>query len=407
MINPFKEAQEKIGHAGRILGLKEDLIKVIQAPKREVKIAIPIKMDDGKLNIFEAYRVQHNNSRGPCKGGLRFHQKVDLDEVRALAVWMSLKCAVVGIPFGGGKGGIVVNPKKLSETEIEKLSRGFIRAMQDILGPDKDVPAPDVNTNSRIMDWMEDEYSKIVGKKTLSVITGKSVGNGGSVGRDTATARGAQFVLQEFCKKNNIILKGKRIILEGYGNAGYNFARLIVDDGAKLIAVSDSRGKVYNGQGIEPDELMEWKKKNKTVKDYPKAENADDILALDCDILVPAALQDSIIDKNAGDIKAKVILEVANGPVSESASKILFEKGIVVIPGILANAGGVTVSYFEWVQNNEDNYWDAVKVDNKLMKIMKIAYADVSDKSKEFNVDLKTGAYILAVERLCKAMAKN
>jgi len=400
MTNPFKDAQEKIGQVCEMLGLAKDVTKVLQNPMREVSVNIPVKMDNGEIKLFSGYRVQHNNYRGPFKGGLRFHQQVDIDEVKALATWMSIKCAVVNLPLGGGKGGVIVNPKELSQGELERLSRGFIRTIYEIIGPNKDVPAPDVNTNSQIMDWMVEEYSSLVGKQEYAVITGKSVGKGGSLGRDTATARGAQFCLQA-----NTELNGKKVVIEGYGNAGFNFAKLIENDGAKVVAVSDSRGAVYNPEGIDSNELMEWKKENKTVKDFPKAKNIEmkDLFGLECDILALAALENSVHVENQSEVKAKVIIELANGPITAEANKLLFERGVVVIPDILANAGGVTVSHFEWMQNVADDYWSAEKVDEDLALVMKRSYEDVAAMAKEHNVDLRTGAYLIAVKRIYEA----
>jgi glutamate dehydrogenase/leucine dehydrogenase len=409
MTNPFIEAQEKISFACEKLGIAKDAENVLKIPMREVKVAIPVKMDSGEVKVFTGYRVQHNNFRGPHKGGIRFHQQVNLDEVKALATWMSIKCAVVGLPLGGGKGGVVVNPKELSQNEIERLARGFIRKIYDVIGPDKDVPAPDVNTNSQIMDWMVDEYAKLTGKKELAVITGKSLDNGGSLGRDTATARGAQFCLHEYADLNNLSLENMKVAVEGFGNAGYNFAKLVEKDGAKVVAVSDSRGAVYNPDGINVEELMQWKKQNKTVKDYPNATNINmgELFGVECDVLALAALENSVHVENCDLVKAKVVVELANGPVTGEADKKLYERDVTVIPDILANAGGVTVSYFEWLQNKKDDYWSKERVDEELSKVMKASYSNVEKISKEHNVSLRLAAYILAVKRIYNSWKDN
>ncbi|RME54296.1 Glu/Leu/Phe/Val dehydrogenase [Candidatus Woesearchaeota archaeon] len=405
MTNLFIEAQEKISFACEKLGIPKDASEVLKHPMREVQVKIPVKMDSGEVKLFTGYRVQHNNFRGPHKGGIRYHQQVNFDEVRALATWMSIKCAVVGLPLGGGKGGIVVNPKELSELELERLSRGFIRKIYDVIGPDKDVPAPDVNTNSKIMDWMVDEYSALVGRKELAVITGKSVGNGGSLGRDTATARGAQFCLHQYSSLKGMDLTQSSLAIEGFGNAGYNFAKLLSGEGVKVVAVSDSRGAVFNAEGLDVEDLMKWKQQTKSVKDYPKAQNIamSELYSTDCDILALAALENSIHAENYGNVKAKVIVELANGPVTADADNAFFNKGVTVIPDILANAGGVTVSYFEWLQNKDNEYWSKEKVDEELSKVMKESYNKVVEVSEQHNVSLRLAAYILAVKRIYDA----
>jgi glutamate dehydrogenase/leucine dehydrogenase len=358
-------------------------------------------MDDGSQKIFEGYRVEYNNTLGPYKGGIRYHQDTEINEVKALAFWMALKCAVVNIPMGGGKGGITVNPKELSKGELERLSRGWVQKFSDILGPTKDVPAPDVNTTAEIMAWMADEFGKITGDKTGAVITGKPLDKGGSLGRDTATARGGFFAFEAL--KHGLGLNKKcDIAIQGFGNAGSNAALIWQEAGHKIIAVSDSRGGVYNPNGLDIARLVKYKSDTGAVADFAGSKNItnEELLELKCDLLIPAAFENVITESNADKIKASVILELANGPITSGADEILSSKNITVVPDILANAGGVVVSYFEWDQNLKNERWTESEVFNKLRPIMTDSANNILQKAKESNTNLRMGAFILAIERL-------
>lgn len=416
--NVFENTKEQLGKALKHVKVSKDVIEILSYPKRIIQVSIPVKMDSGDIKIFNGYRVQYNDARGPTKGGIRYHQQVDMNEVKALAFWMAIKCSVVNIPYGGAKGGIEVNPKKLSMKELESLSRGFIREMHEFIGPDKDIPAPDVYTNPMIMDWMADEYGKIVGKPTPAVITGKSVEKGGSLGRDDATARGGFYVLQDTMKHLKMDPKKSTAAIQGYGNAGSNAAKLLEEAGYKIIAVSDSKGAIYAPEGLHAESILKYKKEKGMVDGvYYKGSvctdvkhehiTNEDLLELDVDVLVPAALENQITGKNANDIKAKIILELANGPTTPEADNVLRKKGIFVLPDILANAGGVTVSYFEWVQNKKNEKWKLEEVHKKLKEIMVREFDNVYKISKEKKIDMRTAAYVLAVERLAEAIKKE
>ncbi len=398
-MNVYENAKSVIRRAGEIGKIDDDLIRILLNIQKEIHVRFPVKMDDGSLRIFEGYRVQHNNFLGPYKGGIRYHPDVDINEVRALAMWMSLKCAVAGLPLGGGKGGVVCNPKEMSRTELERMTRGFIDAIYLDIGPEKDIPAPDVYTNSEVMGWIVDEYAKQVGKKkeeVLGVVTGKSLSDGGSEGRGEATARGGEFVLMEFMD-----VKDKKIVIQGFGNAGRVFAKLISKN-ARVIAVSDSKGGIYKGEGLNIEELIKHKEETGSVvgfRDSSEIEN-NELLKLECDVLVPAALESVITLENASEIKAGVVLELANGPTTPEADEILFKRGVQILPDILANAGGVSVSYFEWVQNMSGEKWSKEKVDEMLKEKMGVATKEVLGKAKELNVNNRLGAYVLAMERI-------
>lgn len=364
-------------------------------------------MDDGSTRIYYGYRVQYNNARGPFKGGIRFHPKVDLDEVKSLAFWMAIKCAVANIPYGGGKGGVEVDPKQLSKKELEKLSREFIRAIADVIGPDKDIPAPDVNTTPEIMDWMEDEYAKITGDNSGAVITGKGIENGGHEGREDATARGGYFVFQEASREYGI-RDGASIAIQGFGNAGYFMAKFLYDAGYKVVAVSDSKGGIYDAKGLIIPDVKKLKDAGKSIQDYPSGRKVsnDELLELPVDVLIPAALENQITEKNARQIKAKIIIELANGPTTPQAEEILEGKGITVIPDVLANAGGVTGSYFEWKQNKERTKWTLDKYHAELEAVMRSEFKAVFDFSRKNKCLMRTAAYALALQRIEKAMAE-
>jgi len=400
----FENKLKILEEAFKYVRVDERVKKILSKPQRILKANIPLERDNGDFEIYEGFRVQYNNLRGPTKGGIRFHPEIDLDEVTSLAFWMTFKCAVVNLPFGGGKGGIRVDPKNLSEKELERLSRSYIQKFHDFIGPDKDIPAPDVYTNSQIMDWMVDEYSKLSGVYTPAVITGKSIENKGSLGRDDATSKGAYYILLELIKKFD--LKNLKVAIQGYGNAGYNTAKFLFKDGIKIVAISDSQGGVYSEHGLDPEEVLEFKKENKTVLGYKnlKKISNEELLELDVDILIPCALSDQITLKNADKIKAKYILELANGPVSPEADEILNKKRIIVAPDILTNAGGVIVSYFEWLQNKENKYWNKEKVYSELREIMIKEFDNILRISENKKTSLRLAAYILALERLNDAI---
>lgn len=416
--NVFENTKEQLDKALKHVKVSEDAVEILKHPRRIIQVSIPMRMDSGKCKTFNGYRVQYNDARGPTKGGIRYHPQVDMNEVKALAFWMAIKCAVVNIPYGGGKGGIEVDPKKLSMKELETLSRGFIREMHCFIGPDKDIPAPDVYTNPMIMDWMADEYGKIVGKPTPAVITGKSVEKGGSLGRDDATARGGFYVLQEAMKHLKKSPKKTTVAIQGFGNAGSHFAKIAEEAGYKIIAVSDSKAAIYAPKGLHAESVLKNKAEKGMVDGvYYKGSVCTDVehehisneelLELDVDVLVPAALENQITGKNANEIKAKIILELANGPTNPEADDILFKKGILMLPDILANAGGVTVSYFEWYQNMHNEKWELGKVHKKLKEIMVREFDNVDKIAKEKKIDMRTAAYVLAVERLAKAIDKQ
>ncbi len=405
LTNPFEIALNQLDRAAKHIKLRSDVHKKLRIPKRVVIVAVPIEMDNGKWETYEGIRVQYNIDRGPAKGGIRFHPDVTVDEVKALAAWMTWKCAVVNIPYGGGKGGIACNPKKMSQKELEKLTRRYTTEIASVIGPKIDIPAPDVYTNSQTMAWIMDTYSMNKGYPVPGVVTGKPLIIGGSQGREEATARGCMFNVISICKHLGMNIKNATVAIQGYGNAGYIMAYLLEEIGCKIIAVSDSRGGIYNKNGLWPHDIKTHKDKTGSVVGYKNAESIsnDDLLELKCDILVPAALEEVITYKNASDIKAKIIIEAANGPTTPDADEILFDKGIVVIPDILANAGGVVVSYFEWVQNLQSYYWTEKEVNSKLETIMNRSFEEVLVIAKKKKVDMRLAAYILAVGRVSEA----
>lgn len=405
--NSFKIVQALIDSTVKKLGLSRCVYELLKEPMRVLTVAIPVEMDDGSVKVFIGYRSQHNNALGPFKGGIRFHPDVNLDEVKALSMWMTLKCAVVGVPYGGGKGGVVCDPKKLSRNELEKLSRGYMRAVGSILSEDIDIPAPDVGTNGQVMAWMMDEYSRIKGKNEFGVITGKPLLLGGSLGRVEATSRGCVIVIREAAKAIGLDLKGARVAVQGFGNVGGIAARLLHEMGCRVVAVCDSRGGAYDPKGLNIPLLEEYKAKHGTVSGAPGTRNitSEELLTLDCDILVPAALENQITKDNAGQIKAKIVAEGANGPTTPEADYILAQKKVLVLPDVLANAGGVTVSYFEWVQNKTGYYWSEEEVNRRLEEKMVEAFNSVYRFYKRRkDVDMRGAAYMLAVNRIAEAM---
>ncbi len=403
--SPWKMALRQLDEVAKEIDLNPDIHQILRNPKRCLIVSIPVKMDDGKIRVFTGFRVQHNVNRGPAKGGIRYHPSVSLDEVRALAMWMTWKCAVVNIPYGGAKGGIICDPKKLSLPEIEKLTRRYVSEIISMIGPEKDIPAPDVNTNPQIMAWIMDTYSMNLGYSVPEVVTGKPISIGGSLGRNTATSRGVMYSLMNAAKVLRFDLAAQRVVIQGYGNVGWNLAHLLSEQGCRIIGASDSRGGIYNPKGLDPVKVYEHKKETGSVVDFTSSDEItnEDLLSLDCDILVPAALEDQITEENADKIKAKLIAEAANGPTTPEADKILGEKGILVIPDILANAGGVTVSYFEWVQGLQSYFWTEREVNLKLRDIMRKAFDNVYRISQEKGVSVRKASLMLAIERVAEA----
>jgi glutamate dehydrogenase (NAD(P)+) len=389
------------------IDLDPNVLEIIRVPMQEVHVSIPVRMDDGSIKVFQGFRVIHNNALGPAKGGIRFHPDETIDTVRALAAWMTWKCSLVGLPLGGGKGGVVCNPKEMSRGELERLSRGYIAKIAPFIGPDKDIPAPDVYTNPQIMAWMMDEYSKIVGKNQPGVITGKPLLLGGSAGRGDATARGGLYVLREAARVCGINLSGAAIAVQGYGNAGYNAAYLAHKlFGSKIVAISDSKGAILNKEGLDPQQVYEYKIKTGSVANFPGSEaiSLDELLELEVDVLCLCALENVITQHNASKINAAVLAEFSNGPTTPEADEILYEKGIHVLPDFLCNAGGVTVSYFEMVQNFNLFFWDEEEVHSRLDKIMTSAYYTVLETSRKNKVNMRMAAYIVSVKRVAEAI---
>ncbi len=409
--NPFEIAQAQLDKAAKLLNLDEGTHQALREPLRELVVSLPVRMDDGKVKVFKGFRVQYNDARGACKGGIRFHPEETIDTVRALSAWMTWKTAVVDVPLGGGKGGIICNPKEMSQGELERLSRAYIRQVGRILGEKMDSPAPDVYTNAQIMAWMVDEYYWMNGENQFGMITGKPIALGGSLGRHDATARGGVYCVREAAKKLGLDNKSATYAIQGFGNAGQYAAVLHQEilGGGKLVAVSDSRGGIYNAAGLDPQAIVDHKLKTGAVSGFPgaKAITNDELLVLDVDLLYPAALEQVITGANANDIKAKVVCELANGPTTPEADEILLKNGVFVIPDFLANAGGVTVSYFEMVQNHYNYHWDIESVYERLDKKMTEAFTGVYamlEERKADSIDMRTAAYLVAVSRVAEAM---
>lgn len=409
MKNPFENALEQLRRAAAARSatkpFPEDFIKKLSHPNREVRISIPVLMDDGRLEIFEGYRVEHNNARGPYKGGIRYHPDTDINEVKALAFWMALKCAVINIPMGGGKGGITVDPKKLSKKELEALSRGWARSMADVLGPKKDVPAPDVNTTPEIMDWMNDEFMKVTGEKTKATFTGKSIAGGGSEGRGSATGQGGFYTFEALRGKYDLPGKSK-IVIQGFGNVGGNAAEIFAAAGHTIIAISDSHGGVVKDDGLDVASLAEHKKEHGSLEGFAGTRSVtnEELLELPCDVLIPAALENQITANNAAKIKARFILELANGPISPEADDILLKNGIPVVPDILANSGGVAVSTFEWEQNLKGEHWNEADVFERLKKKLDEESRLIYEQAQSLKTDLRRAAFVVALTRIAEAM---
>ncbi|MEX2721067.1 MAG: Glu/Leu/Phe/Val dehydrogenase [Candidatus Wukongarchaeota archaeon] len=404
--NPYEMALEELRIAAEVMDLNSNIHESLKYPKRALLVSVQVLMDDGSVKIFRGYRVQHSDARGPYKGGIRYHPDVTLDEVKALAMWMTWKCAVLDVPLGGAKGGVACNPKKLSMGELERLTRRYTTMILDFIGPYRDVPAPDVYTNPQVMAWVLDTYSQIQGYLVPGVITGKPLSVGGSEGRNEATSRGLTYAVIEAIKHLNMNLKDMTVAVQGYGNVGMNAAKLLHQEGCKIVGVSDSKGGIYKADGLNPLKALEHKEKTGSVMGLEGCKDItnEELLELECDILVPAALENQITEKNAPNIKAKIVAEGANGPTTPAANKILYEKGILVIPDILANAGGVTVSYLEWVQNLGREHWTEKEVNNTLKRKMLKAFDDVFDTSKKYEIDMKTAATVLGVSRVAEAI---
>jgi glutamate dehydrogenase len=400
----LKATQIVIHRALEKLGYPEEVYELLKEPIRMLTVKIPVRMDDGTVKIFTGYRAQHNDAVGPTKGGIRFHPNVTEREVKALSIWMSLKCGIVDLPYGGGKGGIVCDPRTMSFRELERLSRGYVRAISQIVGPTKDIPAPDVFTNSQIMAWMMDEYSRIDEFNSPGFITGKPLVLGGSHGRETATAKGVTICIREAAKKRGIDLKGARVVVQGFGNAGSFLAKFMHDAGAKVIGISDAYGALYDPNGLDIDYLLDRRDSFGTVtKLFKNTITNKELLELECDILVPAAIENQITEENAHNIKASIVVEAANGPTTLEATEILTQRGILIVPDVLASAGGVTVSYFEWVQNNQGYYWSEEEVEEKLEKVMVKAFNNVYETAQTRRVDMRLAAYMVGVRKMAEA----
>lgn len=409
--NPYDNFLSVLDKAAKAVGMKEEEYVLIKYPERELKVSVPVKMDDGSVKVFEGYRVQHSTSRGPCKGGIRYHQSVNEDEVKALAAWMSFKCAVVNIPYGGAKGGIKVDPSTLSRTELERLTRRYTAMILPIIGPEKDIPAPDVGTNAQVMDWIMDTYSMMNGYTIPGVVTGKDLEVGGSLGRPEATGRGVMIITMEVLDKYKLAPSDVSVAVQGMGNVGSVAARLLYEKGCKIVAVSDVSGGIRNPDGLNIPEICKFVKEKKLLKDY-NAEGVEHIdnhalLTTKCDILIPAALENQITGEIAKELDCRLIIEAANGPTTVEADAILEERGIVVLPDILTNAGGVIVSYCEWVQNLQSLTWDENDVNATLFKVMTRALTDVYHKARDYKISYRLAAYAVAIERLCTAKKKR
>lgn len=406
MSSTFDNAMEQLRLAAELLQLDPATRAILSHPRRTVQVSLAVKMDDGATRVFEGYRVQYNNARGPYKGGIRYHQNADMDEVKALAFWMAVKCAVVDVPFGGGKGGITVDPKKLSADEKERLTRAYARAISDLIGPERDVPAPDVNTNPEIMGWIADEYAKVVGHPAPAVVTGKPIALGGSEGRGTATGQGGFYVLEAVREKVDLEPELAKVVIQGFGNAGQSIANLLFRHGYTIVGISDSKGGVVCEQGINPAELLAHKQATGSVMGFPGGTDVtnEEILTHPCGILIPSALENQITKDNAAAIKAKIVLELANGPTTPEADEILAAAGVTVVPDVLANAGGVATSYLEWKQNMENVRWSESEVFGKLKEIMQKAFVDVWVVKTQYQVDLRRAAFVLAIKRIKEAM---
>ena len=404
-LNPYRIAQIQFDIAAEYLKLDQGLRQILRTPKRILEGSIPTKMDNGQVKVFSGYRVQHNVARGPAKGGIRYHPAVTLDEVKALAAWMTWKTATVNIPYGGGKGGVICDPKRMTKSELERMTRRYTSEILPIIGPERDIPAPDMYTDAQTMAWIMDTYSMTKGYSTLGVVTGKPLSIGGSEGRNEATARGCLVAVEEACRVKKMSLRGTSVAIQGFGNAGSLAAKLFAEKKARVVAISDSRGGVFNSRGIDPLKAMRYKERSGTVVGMPGTSRIsnDELLTMKCDILIPAALENVITLNNADQIKAKIVAEAANGPTTPHADEVLARKGVMLLPDILANAGGVTVSYFEWVQDLQSFFWSEAEVNAKLESVMRRAFTEVHESARKHRTHMRTGAYCLAVGRVADA----
>ena len=404
-LNPFEIAKHQFNRAADYLNLDLSLRRVLESPKRQLIVSIPVKMDGGDVQVFEGYRVQHNIARGPAKGGIRYHPQVTLDEVKALASWMTWKCATLNIPYGGGKGGVICDPKRMSRNELERLTRRYAFEIAPIIGPDRDIPAPDVYTDEQTMAWIMDTISMVRGHTELGVVTGKPISLGGSLGRSEATARGCLYALREACRIKGMSLNGSRVAIHGFGNAGANISHMVAADGARVVAICDSKTGLYAENGIDIQAALKHKKTTTSLAGLPGVKEiaCDDVLTVDCDILLPSALENAITMANVGNVKAQIVAELANGPTTPGADRVFAEAGVFMVPDILANAGGVTVSYYEWVQDQYSFFWSEKQINDTLETAMRTAFNSVYETAQRYDTDMRTGAYILAVERVAEA----
>lgn len=408
-VNPFKNATQQLENVSKLIKIDDSVLEILKQPKRILIVNIPVRMDSGKIQVFKGYRVQYNDILGPFKGGIRFHPDVNLSEVKALSAWMTWKCSVVGIPFGGGKGGVVVDVKKLSQGELERLSRGYIQALRDFIGPEKDIPAPDVYTDPQIMAWMMDEFSRMHGYNIPAVVTGKPINVGGTRGRTFSTSQGGVYVFEKTIEKLKMDPQKIKIAIQGFGNVGYFAADILCALGYNVVAVSDSKGGILlndpEQKSLNAREVLRYKEEKGSVVGYPKTKKIsnEELLALDVDVLIPAAMESVITEDNVEDIKAKLIIEMANGPVTPEADKILEARDVVIVPDILSNAGGVIVSYFEWVQNLQNYYWSEKENISRLKDIIEEAFEEVWNKKESLGCSMRLAAYALAVDRVAKA----
>ena len=403
-LNLFTSTQAIIKEALQKLGYDEAMYDLLKEPLRMLQVRIPVRMDDGTVTVFTGYRAQHNDAVGPTKGGVRFHPNVSEEEVKALSMWMTLKAGIVDLPYGGGKGGVICDPRQMSMGELERLSRGYVRATSQIVGPTKDIPAPDVFTNAQIMAWMMDEYSRMDEFNSPGFITGKPIVLGGSQGRDRATAQGVTIVIEQAAKRRNLQIEGARVVIQGFGNAGSFLAKFMNDLGAKVVGISDANGALYDPEGLDIDYLLDRRDSFGTVTNlFENTITNEELLELECDILVPAAIENQITAENAHNIKANIVVEAANGPTTQEATKILTERGVLLVPDVLASAGGVTVSYFEWVQNNQGYYWSEEEVNEKLYKKMVEAFDNIYNVAEARKIDMRLAAYMVGVRKTAEA----
>jgi glutamate dehydrogenase (NAD(P)+) len=404
--DPYKVAVSQVQRAGEMLGLEQGMIDLMTRPKREFTVNFPVRMDDGSIRVFTGFRVQHNFARGPCKGGIRYHPAVSLDEVRALAMWMTWKCATVGLPYGGAKGGVICNPKEMSAGELERMTRRYASEIAPIIGPHVDIPAPDMYTDAQVMAWIMDTYSMNVGYSVPGVVTGKPISLGGSEGREEATSRGLAYCVREAMTVEGVQREGATAAVQGFGNVGWNAARLLKEElGMRITALSDSSGGIFDPAGLDPVDVYEHKRRTGSVQGYPEALDItnQELLEMECTVLVPAALENVLSSDNADRVKARIVAEGANGPTTPEADRVLYEKGITLIPDILCNAGGVTVSYFEWVQDLQFLFWSKAEIENRLDQIMTYSFARVYATAGAKEVDMRTAAYLLAVDEVVQA----